>query len=84
MKKLLTIFPWAALLALGVISVPRLARTTPPPEGHPHIRAAVQELREARRELESAAHDFCGHRKDALHDVDKSLEQLEKALECNK
>ena len=84
MKKLLTFLPWAALLVIGVVSVPKLARTTPPPERHPHIRAALQELRETRRELETAANDFCGHKKDAIHECDEAIRQLQLALECDR
>ncbi len=47
-------------MVLGVVGSARLANTAPPE--HPHIRAAVAELREAREELRTAAHDFCGQR----------------------
>jgi hypothetical protein len=47
---------------------------------HPRIHRALYELREARAELKGAAHDFGGHRKAALKDVDVAITQLEKAL----
>ena len=53
-------------------------------EQHPHIRAAIRELREARQELETAAHDFGGHRKEALEAVDNAIKQLQEALEYDK
>lgn len=53
-------------------------------EQHPHIRAALRELREARRELETAAHDFGGHRKEALEAVDNAIKQLQEALQYDK
>ena len=53
-------------------------------EGHPHIRAAIRELREARRELETADHDFGGHRKEAIEAVDNAIKQLQEALEYDK
>jgi len=53
-------------------------------EQHPHIRAAISELREARRELETAAHDFGGHRKEALEAVDNAIKQLQQALQYDK
>jgi len=53
-------------------------------EAHPHIRAALHELREARRELETAAHDFGGHRKEAIEAVDNAIKQLQEALEYDK
>jgi hypothetical protein len=48
---------------------------------HPHIHHALYELREARAELKSAAHNFGGHRKAALKDVQAAINQLKKALE---
>jgi hypothetical protein len=85
MKKILRFLPWTALLALAAVSVPRMGHTAPPPaEPHPHIRAAIHELREARRELQTAARDFCGHRKDAVHECDEALRQLQKALDCDR
>ena len=85
MKHLVARFaPFFAVMALGVISVPKMASTAPPPEPHPHIRAAVNELREAREELRTAAHDFCGHRAEAVERTDQALRQLQAALECDR
>lgn len=81
-KNLLRFGPWMLLLTIGTIATPRFANTAPPPPEHPHIRAAVNELREARMELQRAAHDFCGHRADALRDTDVALRQLQEALRC--
>jgi hypothetical protein len=53
-------------------------------ERHPHIRAAIRELREAKKELEQADHDFGGHRKEAIEAVDVAIKQLEKALKFDK
>ena len=50
-------------------------------EKHPQMSAAIHELEEAKKELQEAAHDFGGHREDALRAVDKAIEQLRKALE---
>jgi hypothetical protein len=82
-KTLLRFGPWALLLCLGTVATPRFANTAPPPE-FPHIRAAANELREARNELQHAAHDFCGHRADALRDTDVALKQLQEAIKCAK
>ena len=81
MKRLFNILPWAAMLAMGIICLPQMGVTQ---ERHPHIRAAMQELREARRELVAAARDFCGHRKDAVHECDEALKQLQLALDCDR
>jgi len=81
-KNYLRFGPWVALLALGTVATPRDANPAPPPEPHPRIRAAIQELREARAELQHAAHDFCGHRADALRDTQAALNQLQEAMRC--
>jgi hypothetical protein len=47
---------------------------------HPHIHHALYELREARGELKKAAHNFGGHRKAALKEVQAAIDQLKKAL----
>lgn len=55
-----------------------------PAERHPHIRAALHELREARGELKTAAHDFGGHRDEAVEATDKAIRQLEECLKYDK
>lgn len=47
---------------------------------HPRLRHALHELREARAELKNAAHNYGGHRKRALHDVNVAITQIELAL----
>jgi len=41
-------------------------------------------LQEARRELETASHDFGGHRKEAIEAVDNAIRQLQAALQSDK
>jgi hypothetical protein len=53
-------------------------------ERHPHIHHALRELREAKKELETAAHDFGGHRVDAIQAIDEAIKQLELALKFDK
>jgi hypothetical protein len=53
-------------------------------ERHPHLHAAVKELKEARRELKEANHDFGGHREDAVKAIDVAIRQLEEALKFDK
>lgn len=81
-RQMLRFAPWLALMVLGVAGTARLANTAPPPGLHPHIRAAVAELQEAREELRTAAHDFCGHRKEAIEKTNQALRQLQLAMEC--
>src|SRR5260370_26015592 len=65
---------WAEMAVMGaltfLVAQPR----------HPHIRAAVGSLQAARQELQEAAHDFCGHRAQALKDTDAALRQLRLAM----
>jgi hypothetical protein len=53
-------------------------------ERHPHIRAAIRELEEAKKELQTAAHDFGGHRVEAIEAIDNALKQLRQALQYDK
>jgi hypothetical protein len=84
---------WMLLLAAGlflggwgVLSVfaGRAVAEEKEKERHPHIHAAIRELREARRDLEKADHDFGGHRVAAIKAIDHAIEQLEKALKHDK
>jgi hypothetical protein len=49
-------------------------------DSFPHIHRCLMELKDARRELKEAAHNFGGHRERALKDVDYAIEQLQLAL----
>jgi L-lactate utilization protein LutB len=51
---------------------------------HPHIRHALHEAREARAELNAAAHDYKGHREKAVVALDRVIDQLDKALQYAK
>ena len=72
----------ALALAFTRTAAPNAAAS--PVEPHPHIRAALHELREARTELKTAAHDFGGHRDEALEATDKAIRQLEECLKYDK
>ena len=54
------------------------------PEPHPEIREAIESLRRARNHLEHAAHDFGGHRVEAIKSIDESLRQLQDCLKYDK
>src|SRR5437870_3428755 len=47
---------------------------------HPAIHKAIVALFDAKRDLEHADHDFGGHRKQAIEDIDKAVAQLKLAL----
>jgi hypothetical protein len=54
------------------------------PEPHPEIREAIASLRMAKNHLEHAAHDFGGHRVEAIKAIDESLHQLQDCLKYDK
>ena len=54
------------------------------PEPHPEIREAIASLRRAKDHLEHAAHDFGGHRVEAIKAIDESLHQLQDCLKYDK
>ncbi len=47
-----------------------------------NIRAALEELREARYELETARSDFEGNKKQALRDIARAIDQLQDLLKA--
>lgn len=54
------------------------------PEPHPEIREAIASLRRAKEHLRHAAHDFGGHRVEALAATDRAIEQLEICLKYDR
>ena len=55
-----------------------------PAEPHPQIREALAALRQAKEHMEHAAHDFGGHRVEALKATDEAIRQLEMCLKYDK
>ncbi len=68
-----------ALASLGLVAV-AASGAEPEKERHPHVRAAIRELHEAKRDLQKADHDFGGHRVEAINAIDHAIIQLEKAV----
>jgi hypothetical protein len=54
------------------------------PERHPHLRAAMRDLRQAANQLDHADHDFGGHRVKARELVKQAEGELREALEWAK
>jgi hypothetical protein len=54
------------------------------PEPHPEIREALGALRRAKEHMEHAAHDFGGHRVEAIAATDNAIRQLELCLKFDK
>jgi len=59
-------------------AVTAVASSAPAPvPPHPEIQRALDALHVARTHLHDAAHDFGGHREEALRAVDEAIRQLE-------
>jgi methionine aminopeptidase len=58
--------------------------TANPAEPHPQIREAIAALRRAKEHMEHAAHDFGGHRVEAIRATDEAIRQLEECLRYDK
>ncbi len=55
-----------------------------PAERHPEIREALESLRRAKAHMEHAAHDFGGHRVEAVEATNQAIKQLELCLKFDK
>jgi hypothetical protein len=49
-------------------------------DSYPHMRHALDRLKDAKTELEAADHIFAGHRDEAISHVDKAIKQIEDGL----
>ena len=67
---------FAVLALLLMMSSP-----SPAAGRHPQIRAALDALQRAKMHLQEAAHDFGGHRVDAVRAIDEASRQLEICLQ---
>jgi hypothetical protein len=83
----ITIFALALPVAVPAAPNPQPATAPaakPAPEPHPEIRDALAALRRARTHLQEAAHDFGGHRVEALKATDDAIRQLQICLDYDK
>jgi hypothetical protein len=69
---------------LAAAAQPSPSSATIPAERHPEIREAIAALRRAKQHMEHAAHDFGGHRVEAIRATDEAIHQLEEALKYDK
>jgi hypothetical protein len=80
----------AAVLTLPAAAAPLPSHPRPAPaavtapEPHPEINAAIRSLLRAKLHLQRAAHDFGGHRVEAIQAIDAALVQLKLALQYDK
>jgi hypothetical protein len=72
---------FALLVLVGSLLAPAYSRAGA--EQHPLIRRAMAALQAARTDLQNAAHDYCGHRVEALEATNAALAQLQQALACD-
>jgi hypothetical protein len=73
-QKLMTSFAAIALMLM-------LSSPSPAAGKHPQIEAALHALSNAKEHLEHAAHDFGGHRVDAIRAIDEADRQLRICLQ---
>jgi hypothetical protein len=73
----------SAPAASNANGLPAAAAATPA-EQHPEIHNALAALRNAKGHLEHAAHDFGGHRAEALKATEEAIHQLEICLKYDK
>ncbi len=59
------------------VVTPAPALTPAPMPAHPHIHEALESMRAAKHHLESAAHDFEGHRVKAIEHLDQAIHEAE-------
>ncbi|HYA91962.1 MAG TPA: hypothetical protein VEK32_10740 [Thermodesulfobacteriota bacterium] len=87
-KRLIVVMLILSLMVPALMVSQTLGQTQPKQvqvkEQHPAIRAAIKALEKAKYDLEHAAHDFGGHRAEALEAVNRAIEQLRKALEYDR
>jgi hypothetical protein len=66
----------AAAPVPAVAAVPAAPAPVATPERHPHIDEALEHMRAAKKELESAEHDF-GHRGKSLEHLNQAMHEAE-------
>lgn len=67
----------AAPAPAAVVAPAAAAIVAPVPERHPHIDEALESMRAAKHHLESAEHDFDGHRRKAIEHLDRAIHEAE-------
>jgi hypothetical protein len=60
-----------------VASAPAAPAVAAVPERHPHIDEALEAMRSAKHQLETADHDFDGHRVKSIEHLDRAIHEAE-------
>jgi hypothetical protein len=66
-----------ALPVAPVAAAPAVPAVAAMPEKHPHIDEALESMRAAKKHLESAEHDFEGHRMKAIEHLNQAIREAE-------
>jgi hypothetical protein len=69
--------------APAVAAAPVAPAVAPLPERHPHIDEALEAMRNAKHQLETADHDFDGHRKKSLEHLNQAIHEAEICMSMN-
>ena len=70
--------PKAAAPAPALAAAPAApAAAAPTPERHPHIDEALESMRAAKHHLETAEHDFDGHRAKSIEHLNMAIHEAE-------
>jgi hypothetical protein len=80
MKKLIS----SIAIVAALLITPAFSPAASAGERHPEIHEAIHALEKAKKHMEEAAHDFGGHRKEALEACERAIHQLRLALESDK
>lgn len=87
-RQLFRFAPWVTLMIVGVVSTSRSANPAPvpapQPRMHERIRAAMNAMQDAQEYMRTAAHDFCGHKVEAMRANEAAMRQLRLAMECER
>jgi hypothetical protein len=67
--------PAAPVAAVAVVPAPAAAAAMP--ERHPRIAEALEAMRSAKHHLETAEHDFRGHRAKAIEHLSRAIREAE-------
>lgn len=81
MKQILMLIACAVLIVTLGSSTPNLAAQASQSEAQPHMRAALEHLQQAQRELEAASHDKGGHRARAVSLVKQAIVQVNEGIQ---
>lgn len=81
MKRTPMLIAFAVLIITLSLSTPNLVAQAAQPEAQPHMRAALEHLQAAQRELEASSHDKGGHRVKAVSLVKQAIVQVNQGIE---